>query len=428
MYRRSNGSNIAWIVLLAALIGACGAPPGEVVVDQPPGGSQGEPSIPAAEPKLDALALGACTDPASDRAERDRAVSPSHLWRYITQWSQVTSTLTLGQPAADPSDEEPSPMARLDPVAPETSTAAVDGSLLLSQADADRVLEAQDGEGDLYAGVVDDGDGAHGVLMAVVAGDEVAFVGECRYDPHTKAIERFAASRDETAAATFLALTRGTIELDAYEAWGPGPEETWDAASLEHLESLPLLDASGALHPELVSVTGPIVDYAWGPFDTLDDLVDIADAVVVARTGERTQAFLEHSGSRSWRVQTRQTFEIVDVIVDEVRGEDIEDTVEVIFMGGAVGDQLIESQGEPQYRADREYLLFLHATPDGVDGYWTVGPAAGRYLIDDGTVVAPFVEDLQGDHRVAPSDETFFATMVGRDLDDLADDILAGLD
>lgn len=431
MRRRGRGVTGS-VAVLALLATGCVSGQGDVTVGEAP---PTDATSPADDPEpapgvetsgsahqrvLDAEALGACVDPDHWRVEQDRVLGPSFRWWIIKHWRRLETELILGEAAAAPTDDEPNPTARLDPVTTGTSGGDVQPSLLLSQVNADRVLDAQDTDADLYVAIVgtDDDGGEYVDLVVAVAGDDIAVVGDCGYDPHTRALARFAASRDQTPAATFLGLMQGAIEIDEYEAWGPGPEETWDAPSYEHLETAPLLDSSGALRDEIVMVDGPTPDYIMSHVDSLEEMVELADAVVVARTSAREQFWSEPSDvPRASRVRTRQSFEIVQVIAG-----DVEDTVDVIFMGGAVGDRLVEPDGEPQYRAERDYLLFLHETPSGVDGYWTVGPAAGRYLLDQGRIVASYEADRHGDWRVGSYDD-LFADMLGRDLDDLAEEI-----
>lgn len=195
---------------------------------------------------------------------------------------------------------------------------------------------------------------------------------------------------------------------------GDEPDSDPDAS----LADQPVLQADGTLIDEISSVIPMTPGDRDGPPDTFGELVERSDAIVVARVADRTQ---ETGGSVF--ISTRQSFEDETVIAGT-----LENSLDVLFADGVRDESVLEEESRsPQFRHGREYLLFLRETNSDVDGYWTLGPGEGRYLVEDGTVVAGYAADLQDpssreDAEARDVYEVDGEPIIGQDVADLFDE------
>lgn len=178
----------------------------------------------------------------------------------------------------------------------------------------------------------------------------------------------------------------------------------------EGLDSSAVVDADGQLAPQIEGVVEVISEYDPGPeVDDLEALVDRVDAVVLARSTARSQIGSEASDY----VATLQRFATTEVLAGAI-GDEF-----VVRLPGGVSEQdgtvLVEDAEQPQFRAGREYLLFLEET--STDGtYWTFGPSTGRYLVEDGRVVGSVELDRQGEREVSPFSPMVAEEIVSQDI------------
>lgn len=120
---------------------------------------------------------------------------------------------------------------------------------------------------------------------------------------------------------------------------------------------------------------------------SFNDLVDSADAVVVARVTQM---------SSSWTESGRLIVTENKLKVEEVWAGDVPGRLSVRTPGGEVGGFLVEAHGFPNLQPGEHVILFLSREPNS--GTWQIeGHQLGHYRIvtrlDGVTLAVPQVED-----------------------------------
>lgn len=189
-----------------------------------------------------------------------------------------------------------------------------------------------------------------------------------------------------------------------------------DSLTVSELDSEPLIDSSGSLRDVVSYVNSTFPSYDRHP--SLENLVETADVIAVAQAGER----YEHDDDP---IMTRQDFATIDVWMGEAEAD-----LSVVSLGGVAPDPegrlfLQEPDQEPQFRSDGRYLLFLRESSMSDEYYLVVGPAAGRYLVEDETITATYLADVQAEDvdDLDAADAPTFESLVGQTLSDVEGEV-----
>lgn len=144
------------------------------------------------------------------------------------------------------------------------------------------------------------------------------------------------------------------------------------AAPDSMLARLPLVLLLLALIPGTLGAASFVV-----PTD--DELIDRAEAIVVARIGSMHPRFATN----------RDIVTGIDVEVEEFLKGDIETPLQLVELGGIIGEQFMAASGSPVYWTDNRALIFLERDTEG--NFRTYGLSLGKF---------DFVRDSEGNEYV----------------------------
>lgn len=208
----------------------------------------------------------------------------------------------------------------------------------------------------------------------------------------------------------------GALAAIVMSCGGGSDQGTLDVSGLpaEATENWHPVRSDGSLDERVARVSEVTAEYDFGPEPmSVPELAERVDGVVVARATGRGQ--IEHG---SGLVSTTQRFEVSERISGEVPS-----SFTVLFPGGLVSEDrsivLLESPEEPQFRPDASYLLFLVDNGMENDEFWTFGPDAGRFLVEDGVVVGGVELDRHAANPPSDDAPIVASELAGQSLDEL---------
>lgn len=189
---------------------------------------------------FDPEVLGACIERPDDPLGyfRGDLPLPASLFEDVDGWHHLppdveVRVVTRGHPDGPPTDDPAEVSARDKVDVALTGAVRLRGddhpSMIVPVPNVALMRDAQAAGADLYLGgthhpgAVDHESDYRSRFLVAVHGDAVAVIGDCQYRYMTGGVDRFAESRAETSATTFLGLVTGDIPAAAFVAWQEGP-------------------------------------------------------------------------------------------------------------------------------------------------------------------------------------------------------------